>query len=257
MIKKPIKHQNCTSGCQGSCCLKVKDLTIVRGDDTILDGVSFHMHCGELIALIGPNGAGKSTLFKSLLGQTPFSGTITYQDASGQAMKPRIGYVPQSPAFDPGDPVSVLDLFTAAISDYPVFLPATKKLRGRVTDCLKRVNAEELIDKRVGSLSGGELQRVLLAMALEPVPNILILDEPMSGVDMAAERQLLSLLDEIRRKYDLSILLSTHDFATLQQVDKVILLKKQVLRQGPPMLVLSSPEFKHQFPGHDRRGGDA
>lgn len=255
-MRKPIKHQNCTTGCQGSCCLKVQDLTIVRGEDTILDHVSFHMHCGELIALIGPNGAGKSSLFKSILGQMDHTGTITYQSADGRETKPRIGYVPQSPAFDPGDPVSVLDLFTAAISNWPVFLPAPKKLRERVTECLRRVNGEELIDKRVGSLSGGEVQRVLLAMALEPVPNILILDEPMSGVDMAGERQLLGLLDEIRTRYDLSILLSTHDFDTIRQVDKVVLLKQRVLRQGPPMLVLSSPEFRAQFPAYSSRGGE-
>ncbi len=256
-MKKPIKHENCTTGCQGSCCLKVQDLSIVRGSDVILDHVSFHMHCGELIALIGPNGAGKSSLFKSILGQMEHTGTITFQTASGEHLKPRIGYVPQSPAFDPGDPVSVLDLFTAATSRWPVFLPATRALREKVAECLRRVNGEGLIDKRIGSLSGGEVQRVLLAMALEPIPNILILDEPMSGVDMAGERQLLDLLDEIRTRYDLSILLSTHDFATLRQVDKVILLKQRVLRQGPPMLVLSSPEFKAQFPAEHGRGGDA
>lgn len=256
-MTKPIKHQNCTTGCHGSCCLKVQDLTVVRGDDVILDHVSFHMHCGELIALIGPNGAGKSSLFKSILGQMSYSeGTISFQTAAGKHMKPRIGYVPQSPTFDPGDPVSVLDLFAAAISHYPIWLPTPKKLRQRVADCLKRVNAQGLIDKRVGALSGGEVQRVLLAMALEPLPNILILDEPMSGVDEAGERQLLKLLDEIRTNYDLSILISTHDFTTLKLVDKVVLLKKQVLRQGPPLLVLSSPEFKAQFPEHGK-GGDA
>lgn len=255
-MKRPMKHPNCSTGCHGSCCLRVKDLTVVRGDDTLLDQVSFHMHCGELIALIGPNGAGKSTLFKSLLGQYDYTGTITYQTADGKHMKPRIGYVPQSPAFDSGDPVTVLDLFTTAISKYPVFLPTPKKLKEKVLSCLERVNGEGLIDKRVGALSGGELQRVLLAMALEPVPNILILDEPTSGVDIAGERQLLDLLDEIRSKYDLSILLSTHDFATIQEVDKVILLKKSVLRQGPPKLVLSSPEFKRQFPGDHMRGGE-
>lgn len=256
-MKKPIKHQNCTTGCHGSCCLKVQELTVVRGGDVILDHVSFHMHCGELIALIGPNGAGKSSLFKSILGQMDHTGEISYQSAAGEHRKPRIGYVPQSPAFDPGDPVSVLDLFTAAISRWPVFLPPRKKLRAQVEECLKRVNAGGLIDKRIGALSGGEVQRVLLAMALEPVPDILILDEPMSGVDEAGERQLLELLDEIRNQYDLSILLSTHDFATLRQVDKVILLKKQVLRQGPPLLVLSSPEFRAQFPPEHGRGGGA
>lgn len=256
-MKKPIKHTNCATGCNGFCCLKVQDLSVIRGDDVILEHVSFHMHCGELIALIGPNGAGKSSLFKSILGQMEHTGTITYQSAAGEKRKPRIGYVPQSPTFDPGDPMSVLDLFTAAISRRPVFLPAGKRLRTQVLDCLKRVNGESLLDKRVGALSGGEVQRVLLAMALEPVPDILILDEPMSGVDAAGEQQLLELLDEIRNQYDLSILLSTHDFHTLKQVDKVILLKQRLLRQGPPLLVLSSPEFKAQFPAAAMRGGDA
>jgi zinc transport system ATP-binding protein len=115
-------------------------------------------------------------------------------------------------------------------------------------DCLARVQAEELIDKRVGALSGGELQRVLLAMALEPLPHVLILDEPLSGVDVEGERQLLDMLDEIRRRYDLSILLSTHDFATLEQfADKVVLLRHRILKVGTPAQVLSSPEFQSVF----------
>ena len=171
-MTKPIKHNNCSTGCHGSCCLKVQDLTVIRGDDTILDHVNFHMHCGELIALIGPNGAGKSSLFKSILGQmSGASGSISFQTATGEHLKPRIGYVPQSPSFDPGDPVSVLDLFVTAISRWPVFLPTPAKLRSKVLECLKRVNAETLIDKRVGALSGGEVQRVLLAMALELKAN--------------------------------------------------------------------------------------
>ena len=249
------KHDNLSgSGCDRSCCLKVAHLGVSMGDQVILEDVNFHLHCGEITALIGPNGAGKSTLFRTILGQLPHSGEIDFQRAGGKHTRPLIGYVPQSPSFDPGDPVSVLDLFVTAISRWPVFLPTPAKLRSKVLECLKRVNAETLIDKRVGALSGGEVQRVLLAMALEPLPNILILDEPMSGVDEAGERQLLDLLDEIRTNYDLSILLSTHDFGTLKRVDKVILLKKQVLVQGPPLLVLSSPEFRAQFPEHGKGG---
>ena len=91
----------------------------------------------------------------------------------------------------------------------------------------------------MGALSGGQLQRVLLALALEPVPHILILDEPLSGVDIEGEHQLLEMLDELRTQYDLSIFLSTHDFATLEQyADKVILLQKQVLKAGTPEEVL-------------------
>lgn len=254
---KPIKHKGYTLGCHGSCCLKVEDLSVTMGEDRILDHVSFHMHCGELIALIGPNGAGKSSLFRSILGQVPYSGSIQFQTAAGNRMHPRIGYVPQSPSFDISDPVCVLDLFVASISNWPVFLPIPKRLREQVKDCLTRVNGQELIDKQVGALSGGELQRVLLAMALEPVPNILILDEPMSGVDMEGERQLLSLLDDIRTRYDLSVLISTHDFNTLNKMDKVVLLKQRVLKIGPPQEVLNSPEFQQLFLHTVQKGGAA
>lgn len=249
------KHLNCQGGCHGKCCLKVEHLTVRMGEDLILDDVGFHLHCGELIALIGPNGAGKSSLFKSILGVMPYRGSITFQSAELGVQKPRIGYVPQSPGFDPGDPVSVLDLFLTATTRYSAFLPTPAKLRRKVLASLERVNGEGLIDRRVGSLSGGEVQRVLLAMALEPVPNLLILDEPMSGVDMEGEQQLLELLDQIREKYDLSILLSTHDFQTLSRVDKVILLQKKILAAGEAKEVLGSQAFQRLFGAESEKGG--
>ena len=235
-------------GCHGSCCLRVEDLSVTMGNDQILEHVSFHMHCGELIALIGPNGAGKSSLFRSILGQMPYTGAIQFQTAAGTRMKARIGYVPQSPSFDRGYPISVLDFFAAAISRWPVFLPVPAHLRERVEGCLARVHGEALLHKRIGTLSGGELQRVLLAMALEPIPQILILDEPLSGVDVGGEHLVLDMLDEIRQKYDLSILFSTHDFSTLRHyADKVILLQQTILKTGTPGEVLSSPEFRSVF----------
>ncbi|MEA4954110.1 MAG: metal ABC transporter ATP-binding protein [Pseudoflavonifractor sp.] len=242
------KHGNCTSGCSGLCCLKVQNMGVSLGDAELLRDVSFHLHCGEIVALIGPNGAGKSSLFKAILGQFPHTGDIEFQRSDGKKSRPVIGYVPQSPAFDRGDPVSVLDFFAAAVGDWPVFLPIPAKLRTQVRDCLARTHAEGLMDKRIGALSGGEIQRVLMALALEPLPHILILDEPLSGVDIDGERQLLDMLDEIRQTYDLSILLSTHDFATLDHyADKVILLKHTVLKVGTPAQVLGSPEFQDVF----------
>lgn len=243
------KHQNIcdASGCR-ACCLRLTGLGVTAGEKTILHDVDLHLHCGEITALIGPNGAGKSTLFKAILGQIPHTGSLEFERAGGKRTRPLIGYVPQSPVFDRGDPVSVLDFFSAAISPWPVFLPAPKSLRERVRACLSRVHGAELLDKRMGALSGGELQRVLLALALEPVPHILILDEPLSGVDIEGEQQLLSMLDEVRTQYDLSILLSTHDFATLEgYADKVVLLQGTVLKAGKPSTVLASDEFKSVF----------
>ena len=235
------------SECASSCCLRVEHLGVSFGSEEILKDVGFHLHCGELTALIGPNGAGKSSLIKCILGQMPHSGTIRFQTAAGARLKPRIGYVPQSPSFDKGEAVSVLDLFVCSISSYPVWLPIPKSLREQVLECLARVHGEELLDKRVGRLSGGELQRVLLAMALEPLPQILILDEPFSGVDVEGEGQLFALLDEVRNRYDLSILLCTHVFTTLPGMDKVLLLQKELLKVGTPEEVTSSREFQSLF----------
>ena len=249
-------HMHNGADCHHSCCLKVTGLGVSAGDSPILHDVDLHIHCGQIVALIGPNGAGKSTLFKAILGQVPHEGAIDFETAGGRRTRPLVGYVPQSPSFDPGDPVSVLDLFAAAIDHWPVFLPIPRSLRQRVLTCLERVHGESLVDKRVGALSGGELQRVLLAMALEPLPHILILDEPLSGVDVEGEKQLLEMLDEVRSTFDLSILLSTHDFATLGQfADKVVLLKETVLLAGTPEEVLSSDAFSQVFHLSFGKGG--
>ncbi len=259
---RKIKHGKLAAGCADSCCLKLEGLSVQLQGERILQDVSFHLHCGEIAALIGPNGAGKSSLFRCILGQMPYQGKITFSPARGPAIPlsaPLTGYVPQAPSFDRGDPVSVLDFFTAATSRWPVFLPIPGKYRERAERCLERVHGADLLDRPMGGLSGGQLQRVLLAMALEPIPHILILDEPLSGVDIEGEHQLLEMLDELRTQYDLSILFSTHDFATLGQfADKVILLNQGVVKIGTPDQVLAAPEFYETFHlrmGHEKGGG--
>lgn len=234
--------------CGHSCCLRVENLSVRIGGDCILSNVNLHVHCGELVALIGPNGAGKSTFLKAVLGQRDYEGVIAFSEPGQRSKKPRIGYVPQSPAFDPSDPVSVADLFACCMSRRPAFLGLGKSMRALVLECLERVHGEELIDKRVGTLSGGELQRVLLALALEPMPNILILDEPLSGVDVEGMETLMDMLDEIRKNFDLSILMTTHDFSMLPRyADQVVLIDRGIRIQGTPETVLSSPEFAQAF----------
>ncbi|MBR3972421.1 MAG: metal ABC transporter ATP-binding protein [Oscillospiraceae bacterium] len=240
--------------CDDSCCLRIQDLSVKIGSDKILKDVNLHIHCGQMMALIGPNGAGKSTLLKAILGQREYEGIIAFSAPGMRHRKPpRIGYVPQSPSFDPGDPVTVADLFSCCLSKRPAFLGLSRETRDKVMECLERVHGEELVDKRVGTLSGGELQRVLLALALEPLPNILILDEPLSGVDVEGQTGLMDMLDEIRKIYDLSILMTTHDFGMLHQyADKVVLIDHAVLKKGTPAEVLDSEEFRTVF---HRKGG--
>ena len=234
--------------CGHSCCLRVENVSVKIGADSILKNVNLHVHCGELVALIGPNGAGKSTFLKAVLGQREYDGIIAFSEPGKRSKKPRIGYVPQSPSFDPSDPVSVSDLFACCMSRRPAFLGLGSSMRELVLECLERVHGEDLIDKRVGTLSGGELQRVLLALALEPMPNILILDEPLSGVDIEGMENLMDMLDEIRRTYDLSILMTTHDFSMLPRyADQVVLIDHAVLIQGSAEAVLHSDEFHTAF----------
>ena len=234
--------------CGHSCCLRVEHMSVKIGTDSILQDVNLHVHCGEMVALIGPNGAGKSTFLKAILGQREYEGTIAFSEPGQRSKKPRIGYVPQSPAFDPSDPISVADLFACCMSRRPAFLGLGKAMRETVLECLERVHGEDLIDKRVGTLSVGELQRVLLALALEPMPNILILDEPLSGVDVEGMETLMDMLDEIRQLYDLSILMTTHDFSMLPRyADQVVLIDHGVKIQGTPDMVLDSEEFHRAF----------
>ena len=235
-------------GCGHSCCLRVENMSVRIGSDAILENMNLHVHCGEMVALIGPNGAGKSTFLKAILGQREYEGLIAFSEPGQRSKKPRIGYVPQSPAFDPSDPVSVADLFACCMSRRPAFLGLGLAMEETVLECLERVHGGDLIRKRVGTLSGGELQRVLLALALEPMPNILILDEPLSGVDVEGMETLMDMLDEIRQEYDLSILMTTHDFSMLPRyADQVVLIDHGIRIQGTPETVLNSPEFRQAF----------
>lgn len=234
--------------CGHSCCLRVENMSVKIGSDTILKEVNLHVHCGEMVALIGPNGAGKSTFLKAILGERDYSGIIAFSEPGQRSHKPRIGYVPQSPSFDSSEPISVSDLFACCMSKRPAFLGLSGSMKNIVLDCLDRVHGTDLIHKRVGTLSGGELQRILLALALEPMPNILILDEPLSGVDVEGMETLMDMLDEIRKTYDLSILMTTHDFSMLPRyADQVVLIDRGIKTVGTPEFVLSSEEFRETF----------
>lgn len=226
----------------GLCCTKIQEFGVVRGKTEILKDVNLHIHCGELTAIIGPNGAGKSTLLKALLGEIPHSGELKFLDTKGaHTGHPLIGYVPQHLDFDAGTPTSVMDFFQAAKSNIPVWMLHSKKARTDILESLQRVSAEHLIDKRLGSLSGGELQRVLLAMALDPLPDLLLLDEPVSGVDQSGLEMFYNLVSELRVKFDLSILLVSHDLPLVYKyADRVVFLNKTVQCVGKPKEVFEN-----------------
>lgn len=233
------------------CETKVENFGVKAGDLIIFQDVNFTLHCGELTALVGPNGAGKSTLLKSLLGEVEHTGILNYFDAKGEHLKPVIGYVPQTLKFDATAPVSVTDLFAACLSPRPVWLCSVgEELRERILKNLRRVQAEYLIDRRLGALSGGELQRVLLALALDPMPDLLLLDEPLSGVDKIGIEIFYELAAKLCAEEDMAILLISHDLRmTEKYADKVILFNKRILKIGTSEEVFQSDEMKELFFG--------
>ena len=231
------------------CCTKIINFGVTKGSTKILRNVNMHFHCGDLTAIIGPNGAGKSTLLKAILGEVKHSGELHFMDSSNlHTGHPIIGYVPQQLEFDKGTPTSVLDLFTVCKSNMPVWFMKSKKIRAQVEKNLSIVQAENLIDKKLGNLSGGELQRVLLALALDPMPNLLLLDEPVSGIDQNGLQLFYETLSKLRNEFDLSIILVSHDLDLVAEfADRVVLLDKTVLYSGTPEEVFASKQITKIF----------
>lgn len=237
--------------------IKLNNLSVTIGRDKILENINLNIKCGTLTAIIGHNGAGKSTLIKAILGEVPTEGDIEFKSVrNGAMLDMKIGYVPQSLAIDRDTPMSVQDMIISYGFHYPIFLPATKKLREKVLEILSPLSAEDLIDKTIGTLSGGELQRVLLSLALMDEPNLLLLDEPVSGVDVGGVEQFYSIVDGLKSQRDLAIILVSHDLEYVKKyADKVVLLDKTVVLDGNPGLVFNSEEFQQIF-GIDKEGSD-
>ena len=239
-----MNHNSC-----GLCSIEMKNISVISGEDTLLDDVNLTFHCGELTALIGKNGAGKTTLLKTLLGERHYKGKISFTDHHGTVLPvPKIGYVPQHLDFDKSMPVSVSDFIAAAKRGNAVWFGKNKKMKESIQKMLDDMECGYLADRRLGALSGGELQRVLLALATDPVPDLLVLDEPVSGVDVAGLDLFYKRIMELRDKQHMAVLLVSHDLGLIRKyADKVVLLDKTVVAEGEADGVFKTEAFKEAF----------
>ncbi len=232
-------------------CLKIRDIGVRVGGKVLLEGVNLHAHCGEMTAIIGRNGAGKSTLLKAILGEIPHSGGVEFSGHNGTPVKgqrPRIGYVPQTLALDRHSPATVYDMLQSLTGRYPIFLPRRRRTVERLTAHLERFCAAHLLDCPVGRLSGGELQRVLLAAATMPCPDLLILDEPVSGVDKAGLAEFYRVVEELKQTEDLVILIVSHDLEFVRHhADRAVLLDRTIQAVGTPKDVFAHAAFAEAF----------
>ena len=232
------------------CSVKIEELSVRKGSTEILNQVNLTANHGEILAMIGRNGAGKTTLLKAILGQTPYSGRISYFNCQGKRIdRPRIGYVPQFLAFDRSTPVTVEDLFCANRSRIPVWMSHGKKRQKEAESLLEKVGGTGLFRKKLGALSGGELQRVLLAFALDPLPDLLLLDEPVSAVDRKGVGVFYDLVTSLRSEYHMPVILVSHDLGHVKKyASKAAFLQDgTVAMQNAVDKVLNNPQVREAF----------
>ncbi len=216
--------------------LEIDALTVRRDRRPLLSEVSLAVASGSIHLLVGPNGAGKSTLFKAVLGMIDFTGQIRFHWRGGG----RIGYLPQAFAVDRTLPLTVAEFLALPRQRRPVCLGVGRRQRKHTEELLAAVELAGFGRRPLWTLSGGELQRVLLANAIDPAPELLLLDEPASGLDETAVHRFEAVLLDLKRASGTSVLMVSHDLAQVRRLaDRVTLLDTVVRGSGAAAKVLS------------------
>ncbi len=230
--------------------IKINDLSVTLDAREILHDVNLRINCGTFAAIIGRNGSGKSTLLRAILGEIPHTGSIEFTNTEyGHISDPTIGYVPQTINISRSTPMDVYDLVTSFRFRTPVFF-RRKGIRSRIISALDEFDAKDLIDKEIGTLSGGQLQRVLLSMAIMDQPKLLLLDEPVSGIDKNGMDLFYNKMKALVRHHDMAAIIISHDLDYVARyADHVLLLDQTVLASGTPKAVYESDAFRQMFGG--------
>ena len=237
----------------GEVVLSVEHVHAALGGREVLDDVSFEIRAGEFTGLIGSNGAGKTTLFRVILGLTPASrGQVLVAGGARSRRNPLIGYVPQKFLLDPDMPLRARDLVALGMDAhrFGISLPSRGR-RERVEQMLAAVDALDFADKRVGLLSGGEQQRVLIAQALIGEPRLLLADEPLANLDLRSADEVVALLARIAREQQIAVFISAHEINPLLPVmDRVVYLAEGRAVSGPAEEVVRSDVLSRLYGHH-------
>lgn len=235
--------------------ITLQDVRVTLGGNPILRGLNAKIETGRITAVIGLNGSGKTTLLRALLHEIPYTGTICFHCGHdhSQPRPGQVGYVPQKLLFDAQMPLTVLDLLALAQQKGPLFLGVSRRLREKFVTMLAGVGSPaELLDRPFEKLSGGEQQRVLLALALEPSPELLLLDEPAAGVDFKDQETFYDLISRLNAEKGVTILLVSHEISMVSRhAHHVVCLKDGVIEcEGRPSEVMT-PEVLGRTFGHE------
>ncbi len=241
MDKKPWRY-----------CLEVRDLSAGYGGRAAVEAVSFAIPPGHMVGVVGPNGAGKSTLFKAILGLVPrLSGEILLHEADARGQRAMMGYLPQLDAIDRAFPVSVADVVMMGRYRRMGWCrrPGPEDFHA-VQQALRRVDLLAHAETQVGRLSGGQLQRALLARALAQDTHLLLLDEPVSGVDATTQHLIFAVLEELR-KAGKTVVVATHDLnCVIERFDQVLCINRRLVAYGPPAEVFRRDVLDQTYGSH-------
>ncbi len=237
----------------GDPVLEVDRVSVTLSGRQILDEVSFSLSAGQFTGLIGPNGAGKTTLLRVVLGlQRTAGGLVAVRGQRRSLRRQPIGYVPQKVLLDPDMPMRARDLVALGADGerYGLRLPSRQRTEA-VREMLHAVDADRFADARVGNLSGGEQQRVLIAQALISRPRLLLLDEPLANLDLRSSQEIVGLLARIAREQQIAVLLSAHEMNPLLPVlDRVVYLAGGRVASGPVSEVITTETLSRLYGHH-------
>lgn len=223
--------------------ISVRDLAVRIADQMILSGVTFQIEKKEIAAVIGPNGSGKTTLIRAILGLLPITqGSVLVDGHPLKHCRHHVGYLPQRLSIDVQFPITVNEFLGLNLRKNE-----KKQIESKITEVGLTF---EILTKRLGTLSGGQLQRVLIAQATMHNPLLLVLDEPATGIDIVGEKQFYELIQTQRDTHGTTVMLVSHDISVISQVvDKVICINKQLICYGPPKKALT-PQTLFELYGH-------
>ncbi len=236
-----------------SLAVEVRDLRVTFDSTPVLRGVNMRVPQGQIVALIGPNGSGKTTLLRCLLGLQKYSGEVKIFGESHLARAlPRVGYVPQRLALERSFILSVREFLALRLrATRHWFFKSHRELDDLLRPALVHIGVENILDRPIAQLSGGQLQRVLIAFALLTRPELLLLDEPTAGVDTPGEETFYDLIASVQRQQKLTVILVSHDLSMVySHASRVYALNGVICCEGPPEQVMNAESLKQAYGIH-------
>lgn len=229
----------------------IRNLCVARGNRLILDRLSCDLANGKITALVGLNGCGKSTLLRTLVGEFPYTGEIRFACGEDHT-RPRpdhVGYVPQKLQAEGAFPLTARDLIGITHQQRPLIFGVSKSVLARIRPVLNRVGVTSRLDVPLEGLSGGQMQRVLLALALEPMPELLLLDEPAAGIDFKDQQSFYDMIAEINQTNGVTVVLVSHDLGTVRRLAHHVLCLRngKIVCEGAPADVLTPDAIQTTF----------